>query len=288
MRELVRFGDFIHRESAAQALVQELDRAGGARVQWVGVQGDVSGPASPKALEEGALDVAFMCCPSFVHVEALAREEGGPCPRPIAGAVLDVPGVPGVGREATYTSQLVVRGTGSRFSSLASLRGAVLAFNDDNSLSGVHSLRIALRRAGLAGPAGGARPFFSRAIRCGSHAAAMRAVAEGAADCAAIDCRVFHDESVRCPQLASALRVLEDVELGPFPYPPLVAGAHVSRDTARHLLASLRKLPASILKALHIKTFDEPDCASIVSLARELDGVKGLQLAEATIDSARV
>lgn len=286
MRELVRFGDFIHGESASEALAQGLDAASGVRVQRVGVDATVSGPTSPSALSEGALDAAFMCCPSFFHVESLAREQGGPVPRPIACAVLDVPGVPGVGREATYSSRLVVRAADDRFSSLASLRGAVLAFNDDNSLSGVHALRIALRRGGLAGPAGKARPFFSRAMRCGSHAAAMRAVADGEADCAAIDCRVFHDETIRSPQLGSALLVLDEVELGPFPYPPLVAGAHVGDATAAHLLAALRKLPGPVLKALHIRTFIEPDYAAIVSLARELDDAKSLQLAGGTVDVA--
>jgi ABC-type phosphate/phosphonate transport system substrate-binding protein len=66
--------------------------------------------------------------------------------------------------------------------SLAGFEGARVAVNSRDSNSGMNLFR------GLLAPIARGRPMFSESIITGSHAASLAAVAEGAADIAAIDC----------------------------------------------------------------------------------------------------
>ena len=91
----------------------------------------------------------------------------------VATPVLDLPHVP----PGHYCSVLVARrGDGRR--TLAAFDGATLAYNDALSQSGWAAPANAAREAGIG---------FGGAIPTGAHRASARAVADGAADLAAID-----------------------------------------------------------------------------------------------------
>ncbi|ACI52145.1 conserved hypothetical protein [Gluconacetobacter diazotrophicus PA1 5] len=97
------------------------------------------------------------------------------------------------GSGTSYTSAVVARRAtgpavapppdGRAILPLAVLRGRVLAYNAPHSLSGFLALRDDLHQAG-AGP-----DLFSARVETGAHRDSIRAVAEGRADVAAIDCR---------------------------------------------------------------------------------------------------
>jgi len=87
-----------------------------------------------------------------------------------------VPGCP----PGHYHSTLVVR-AGDPRERLAQFEGAILALNGPPSQSGYGAIVRA------AAPHARQRRFFGRALVAGSHTAAMRAVADGVADIAAID-----------------------------------------------------------------------------------------------------
>ncbi len=94
----------------------------------------------------------------------------------VATPVSALPGCDG----DTYSSMVIVRAD-APFDTLADLRGARVAFNGMESQSGVHTLREAVA------PLGDGAPFFGQGILSGAHRESIRAVARGAADCAAID-----------------------------------------------------------------------------------------------------
>jgi ABC-type phosphate/phosphonate transport system substrate-binding protein len=77
---------------------------------------------------------------------------------------------------------LVVASAKSGGRSLAGFGGARAALNAHDSNSGMNLFRA------LIAPIARGRPFFGEVVVTGSHAASLAAVAEGAADIAAIDC----------------------------------------------------------------------------------------------------
>lgn len=97
--------------------------------------------------------------------------------RLIATPCYDAPGCVG----PMYSSAIVVRST-SAATRLADLRGATFAANSDDSQSGYHAFRVAIRALAANGR------FVAQTVMTGSHAASLDAVADGTADAAAIDC----------------------------------------------------------------------------------------------------
>ncbi|MBL8583131.1 MAG: PhnD/SsuA/transferrin family substrate-binding protein, partial [Rhizobiaceae bacterium] len=89
---------------------------------------------------------------------------------------------------------------GSAVLPLDRLRGLRLAFNGEDSMSGVIGLKRDLVQLGE-----GLR-IFSGMVETGAHRASVRAVAEGRADVAAIDCRTW-DTSRRFDSAARELVV---------------------------------------------------------------------------------
>jgi ABC-type phosphate/phosphonate transport system substrate-binding protein len=82
---------------------------------------------------------------------------------------------------ASHCSFIVVSAR-SRGRSLAGFEGARAALNSRDSNSGMNLFR------GLFAPIARGRPMFSQVIVTGSHTASLAAIADGAADIAAIDC----------------------------------------------------------------------------------------------------
>jgi ABC-type phosphate/phosphonate transport system substrate-binding protein len=150
-----------------------------------------------------------------------------------------------------YCSFLMVA-RGSRFRELVDLRGAVAAFNNDDSHSGMNALRHA-----VAPHAQGGR-FFARAVRSGGHRASLEAVAGGRADVAAIDCVTFALLERAAPELVGATRIIG--ETASAPALPLVTRAAASDDD----LATLRAAVAQACSDLDATT----------RIALRLDGIE--------------
>jgi ABC-type phosphate/phosphonate transport system substrate-binding protein len=97
------------------------------------------------------------------------------------------------GRGTHYSSVIIARRSvgravappadGRAILPVPQLHGGVLAYNDAHSLSGFIALRDDLHEAGVG------LDLFSDRLETGAHRASIRAVAEGRADIAAIDCR---------------------------------------------------------------------------------------------------
>lgn len=127
---------------------------------------------------------------------------------------------------ADYRSRIVVRAD-SDARRLSDLRGGRAAVNEWRSNSGMNLLRAA-----VAPIAGGGR-FFSEVIETGSHHASLRAVADGEADLAAIDCVTFAGLARGDPALTARVRTLAWSELSAGL--PFVTSIATPPATVRHL-----------------------------------------------------
>jgi ABC-type phosphate/phosphonate transport system substrate-binding protein len=124
--------------------------------------------------------------------------------RVVATPVYDVPGC-----EGAFHRSFIVVPVDAPFASLADLRGTRAALNGNESGSGMNLFRAALA------PVAGGRPMFASIGVTGSHAASFAAVAEGAADVAAIDCVSFWFITRERPDLAQRVRVLTETMATP-------------------------------------------------------------------------
>lgn len=146
----------------------------------------------------------------------------------VGAPVYEAPGCAG----PTYRSMMIVRDE-DPVEAVPMLRGRRAAINDHASQSGYSALR-----AIIAPYAGGGR-FFGAVIESGGHRASMRAVAEGRADVAAIDCVSWalagrHEQST-----VARLRVLTQSPVAPsLPY--ITSATAVARD--RSWPARLREI----------------------------------------------
>lgn len=178
-----------------------------------------SGPtlADAAIFDDGGVDVAFVCSTSYVWLTDTAVP-----PVALAGAAW-VPNDPRASGRAVMLADVVTRPDG--VPSLEALRGRRLAYNDESSLSGWYSLRIALRRAGIT-------ESEVEWVRSGSHARSLAMVRDGSADAAAIDAPILRrlQRSDRLERLSTVTTV------GPYPSQPVV----VRRGIGPGLLARLR------------------------------------------------
>jgi ABC-type phosphate/phosphonate transport system substrate-binding protein len=127
-------------------------------------------------------------------------------------------------------SAIVVRAEGAA-RRLADLHGARCALNDAASDSGMNLLRAAVA------PLARGAAFFSEVVVTGSHLASAEAVAEGAADVAALDAVSYaHLRRLR-PQVARRLRLLQ--WSAPTPGLPLITAAGADAATVAALRAAL-------------------------------------------------
>ena len=139
-----------------------------------------------------------------------------------------------------YYSDVIVRAD-SAHRRFEDLRGCRWAYNEPFSHSGFMVVWHHLLERGL-------RPdFFGRIIEAGYHDTAIRLVAEGQADAAAIDSQVLAIAVAADPSLRARLRVIEI--LGPSTIQPVVASAarltSEERDLVREALEGLADDPAA-------------------------------------------
>jgi phosphonate transport system substrate-binding protein len=179
-------------------------------------------------LADGRADVAFLCGLPYVHLaDALS-------PTVVALAAPILAGDRYEGRPI-YFSDVIVGAT-ARFASFTDLRGSTWAYNEPDSQSGFGVVRAHL--AGL-GEAGG---FFGRVVEAGFHDTAIRLVAEGVVDAAAIDSQVLAIALRDEPALARRLRVI--AEMGPSTIQPVVAATRLPADLRANLREALVGLGA--------------------------------------------
>jgi ABC-type phosphate/phosphonate transport system substrate-binding protein len=146
---------------------------------------------------------------------------------------------------------LIVRSAADSRRELAAFRGSVAAINAQDSNSGMNLFRAVIARVA------GGRPFFSKVVVTGSHAASLESVAAGRADLAAIDCVTFGLIARLRPTLAAGVAVI--AESPPSPGLPFVMSAC---------------LPASTVAVLRDALFEalaDPDLAE----ARATLGIRG-------------
>ncbi len=186
----------------------------------VGDCGSGPGPSDDDVFARDEADVGFVCAPSMLWLVSQGSVDLVP-----AAMVLHEPRAPG---RPEYFCEVVVR-EDHPATDFEALAGGTAAYNDRASLSGWGSLLHRLESVGGLG-------FLQRALATGSHAASMRAVADGNADFAVIDANVWRARG----EAFLGLRVLET--LGPYPVQPTVIRRGLSNPTARGLARALMQV----------------------------------------------
>lgn len=189
-------------------------------------------------IERGEVDLAFVCTSAYVIGQ-----------RDFGMALL---AAPQVGGETVYYSVLIVP-TGSPAREITDLRGQTFAFTDPWSASGrmyPTSLVMALGET--------PETFFSRTFFTYSHDDAIRAVASGVADGAAVDSLVYEFAVAREPGLGEQTKIIH--RSAPFGIPPVVTSPRLRpqvRAELQNILLEMGDDPAgqAALKALDIDRF---------------------------------
>ncbi len=156
-------------------------------------------------IENGEVDVAFVCTSAYV----IGQREFGM-------ALLVAPQVNG---ETVYHSWLIVP-VNSPAQTMADLRGKTFAFTDPWSNSGRMYPTVLVKEMGET-----PETFFSRTFFTYSHDDAIRAVANGVADGAAVDSLVYRYAIAREPELAEKTKVIHRSPA--FGIPPVVISPHL-------------------------------------------------------------
>jgi len=118
---------------------------------------------------------------------------------PFCVPLFDVPGT-----DDRFYSSRIIAAADSAIESIVDSRGRVAAMNNPDSNSGMNVLRHAVAQVHEGGD------FFSRVKTTGGHLYSLQAVAEGAADIAAIDCVSYQLIEDWRPELCARLRVIAD------------------------------------------------------------------------------
>ena len=206
-----------------------------------------------RLVEIGDVDVAFVCTGAYLIGE---REFG-----------MEILVAPVVNGEAAYHSWLIVAAD-SPANTLADLRGKTFAFTDPLSHTGrLYPTYLVYQL--------GERPetFFGRTFFTYSHDAAIRTVANGLADGAAVDSLIYMHLIKREPELESRLRIIH--RSPPFGIPPVVVSPSIRPQLRAQLQAiflSMHEDPAgqAALAELDIDRFTVLDSNDYES-ARQLE-----------------
>ena len=207
-------------------------------------------------IRDGQVDLAFVCTSAYV---AGQREFG-----------MQLLAAPQVQGEAVYHSYLIVPAD-SPAQTMADLRGKVFAFTDPMSHTGRNYPIWLLRQLGEE-----PETFFARTFFTYSHDDAIRAVAEGLADGAAVDSLVYEFAVERDPSLALQIKVIH--RSVPFGAPPVVVGPEMRPQLRAELAELILGLDQSaegqaILRTLGVDRFvpiDDSAYDSVRQIEQEL------------------
>jgi phosphonate transport system substrate-binding protein len=189
----------------------------------LGLPTELAVGSSYAQLSSPAVDVAFVC--GLVYVE-MSRGRDAPI-EPLAAPVLRGERF---GGRAIYFSDVIVH-RASRWQSFADLRGCSWAYNEPHSQSGYGITRHHLICRGET------NGYFGRIVDAGWHEEALRLVACGAVDAAAIDCHVLAVALGAHPELAARIRIIDT--LGPSTIQPVVAARRLPNQLRANLRAFL-------------------------------------------------
>ena len=193
-----------------------------------------------RELAAGRVDVAFVCSPPLIWLDGAVEA--------IAAPVLSDPRFAG---RPLYSSEVVVR-RDSPFQSVDDLKGRRWAVNEPSSWSGYW---VALRRVG-------SWSFFQEVVEAGFHQRALRLVADGTVDGAAIDCQVLAMELRAHPELGARLRTVET--LGPAPSQPVIVRAGLDAGQKAELSRRLLEIRGGRLEEFFLAGFaPAPDYSPI-------------------------
>jgi phosphonate transport system substrate-binding protein len=131
------------------------------------------------------------------------------------------------GGRPIYFSDVIVS-IASPHRSFADLRGATWAYNEPFSHSGYVTVLHHLAALGED------RSYFARMVEAGFHQEAIRMVADGRVDAAAIDSQVLDIELRDHPELATAVRRIGTI--GPSTIQPVVVSRSRLTDAERHAI----------------------------------------------------
>ena len=207
-------------------------------------------------IEQNAVDIAFVCTSAYIDgYEAFGME------------LLAAPQVNGT---SSYQSVLIVPAS-SPAQSMADLEGRVFAFTDPNSFSGRIYPTYLVQGLGR-----NPEEFFGRTFFTYSHDDAIRAIASGIADGAAVDSLVYDFAVQRDQELASKVRLIHRSQA--FGIPPVVInpGARPQlKATLQELLLEMSVDPEgqAALAALGVEMFVLPDDATYDSARSIIDQV---------------
>ena len=151
-------------------------------------------------IEHGEVDLAFVCTSAYVE----GHDTFG----------MELLAAPQVNGGTIYNSVLIVPNS-SAAQSMSDMRGKVFAFTDPISLSGRVYPTYLVHELGFT-----PEEFFARTFFTYSHDEAIRAVASGMADGAAVDSLVYEFAIARDPSLADKLRIIH--RSPDFGIPPVV------------------------------------------------------------------
>jgi phosphonate transport system substrate-binding protein len=196
-----------------------------------------------RELGEGRIDMAFVCSPPVIWLRGAVE--------PVAAPILTGSRF---GGKPLYSSEVVVN-RDSPFHSLEDLRGARCAINEPSSWSGYW---VTLQRIG-------SWDFFGEVVKAGFHEEALRMVAKGEIDGAAIDCHVLDVVQRKEPQLAASLRVVET--LGPAPSQPVVVRCGLDASAKARIRERLLSLHDPLMREFGVEGFaPAPDYSPIAAV----------------------
>ncbi len=188
-------------------------------------------------INKGKLDFAWICDYPYVAL----------------GDAVRLLAVPSYQQHPLYRSYLIVPSKDTTTKSILDLKGKVFAYADPHSNTGYVVPRHVLKKEKI-----DANTFFKKTFFTWSHSKAIRAVASGLAQGAAIDSYVWESLQKVDPQLVAKTRIVWKSES--FGFPPIVADRSVSSadfDAFQNALFQMKDDPAgrALLDKLNLDGF---------------------------------
>jgi phosphonate transport system substrate-binding protein len=226
--ERLRFGTYLASNDTALSLYELVTEEVGRRL---GLPTELVVETSYESCEKDLNEVCFVCSLPYVTLERRGLDPAVPVAAPVLEGER-------YGGRAVYFSDVIVH-RDSPFRSFTDLRGRSWAYNEPLSHSGYGITRFHLVQLDETGG------FFGEVVEAGFHRTALRMVARGEVDGAAIDSQVLAMELRDHPELAERVRVVES--LGPSTIQPVAVSRRVPeelREEIRGVLVTMAEDPA--------------------------------------------
>lgn len=174
----------------------------------------------------GEIDISWVCAATYAQLMHKPTRQ------------VDLLAVPQFSHKAyqnqpVYFSYLLVRAD-SPYQEFADLRGATFTYNETVSLSGHHTVCAHLHSMGIE------EGYFGSALISGGHVKSIQMLADGRADCAAIDSSVWHWYQSERPDICEQLRSVH--LLDSYAAPPWIISHHVPQELAEEIRTLLLDL----------------------------------------------